>query len=71
MRLSEGDTFAYCPLLFGYASYAQDRFRPQRLAFSDMPALGTHGPLGSTLGGTGIAVSARGAAIDVAVDYAL
>lgn len=46
------------PFIYGYVSYAQDGFRPARLAFADLPVVGGAGPRGSALGGTGIAVSA-------------
>lgn len=49
---------ACAPLIFGYANYAADGFRARRILFADIPALGSHGPVGSVLGGTGIAVSA-------------
>ncbi|PAL21740.1 extracellular solute-binding protein [Sphingopyxis sp. GW247-27LB] len=48
---------AVVPLIYGYVSYAIAGFRPELVRFADIPALG-HGPSGSTLGGTGMAVSA-------------
>ncbi len=51
---------AVAPLIYGYVSYAMTGFRPGLVRFADIPALG-HGPRGSALGGTGIAVSAYGA----------
>ncbi len=50
---------ACVPYVYGYCSYARDGFRPRRLAFADIPSFGGEGPIGSTLGGTGLAVSAR------------
>ncbi len=61
---------ACAPLVYGYVSYAVDGFRPRRLAFADIPALGAGGPVGSALGGTGIAVSARSAQAKEAADFA-
>ena len=58
------------PLIYGYVSYALAGFRPVRLDFADMPVLGPRGPVGSALGGTGIAVSARSAQIEDATDFA-
>ena len=46
------------PFGYGYVSYARDGFRPHPLSFANIPPLGRHGPIGSALGGTGIAVSA-------------
>lgn len=48
---------AVAPLIYGYVSYAVAGFRPELVRFADIPELG-HGPRGSALGGTGIAVSA-------------
>jgi len=49
---------ACAPLVYGYASYARDGFRDVALRFADIPPAGKRGPEGSTLGGTGVAVSA-------------
>lgn len=51
---------AVAPLIYGYVSYAVTGFRPELVRFADIPVLG-HGPRGSALGGTGIAVSAYAA----------
>lgn len=58
------------PLIYGYVSYATAGFRPVRLGFADMPVLGEQGPVGSTLGGTGIAVSERSTHVEAATDFA-
>src|SRR5690606_16441942 len=67
---AEGSDIAVAPLLYGYVNYAIDGFRPNRLAFADMPVLGSAGPIGSALGGTGIAVSAYSENRDAAIDFA-
>ena len=59
------------PLIYGYVNYAWQDFRPARIAFADMPVFEGGAPLGSALGGTGIAVSARGAHQDEAQAFAL
>jgi multiple sugar transport system substrate-binding protein len=61
---------AVVPLIYGYVSYARDGFRPARIGFADIPAAGSDGPVGSALGGTGIAVSARSAQIEAAIAFA-
>ncbi len=61
---------ADAPLIYGYVNYALDGFRDRRLAFANIPAAGSHGVAGSALGGTGIAVSARSAHAEAAVDFA-
>ena len=63
-----GSLFVCAPLIYGYVNYAMNGFRVHRLSFADIPSVGASGPIGSALGGTGIAVSAftkhRAAAID-------
>lgn len=50
---------AVMPYGYGYVSYALSGFRPNKLVFTDIPdAPGGKRAVGSTLGGTGIAVSA-------------
>ena len=61
---------ACAPLIYGYASYALENFRPKRIRFADITAVGSNGPLGSALGGTGIAVSARSRNAPEALDFA-
>jgi multiple sugar transport system substrate-binding protein len=58
------------PYGYGYVSYAQQGFRPRALSFTNIPALSQHGPIGSTLGGTGIAISAFSQNPEAAIDYA-
>ncbi|WP_189644529.1 extracellular solute-binding protein [Mesorhizobium sp. M9A.F.Ca.ET.002.03.1.2] len=61
---------ACAPLIYGYVSYAIAGFRTNRLAFADIPVAGNAGPIGSALGGTGIAVSAFSKAKQAAIDFA-
>jgi multiple sugar transport system substrate-binding protein len=65
-----GATFACVPLIYGYVSYALADFRPNRIAFADIPTIGAGGPVGSALGGTGIAVSAQSRHPTAAIDFA-
>lgn len=58
------------PLGYGYVSYAREGFRPRRLSFTNIPEAGNRGPVGSALGGTGIAVSAFSSNPEAAIDYA-
>lgn len=69
--LSESRKLGLCPYVYLYAPYARDRYRANRIAFHDMPSLGDLGPLGSALGGTGIAVSSKTVEPDLCVEYAL
>ncbi|PAQ03068.1 extracellular solute-binding protein [Mesorhizobium mediterraneum] len=65
-----GSRIACAPLIYGYVSYAIAGFRTNRLAFADIPAAGNADPVGSALGGTGIAVSAFSKAKQAAIDFA-
>ena len=58
------------PFGYGYASYARAGFRDRTLTFADIPVAGSAGPVGSVLGGTGIAVSAYSQHREQALDYA-
>lgn len=70
-RMAEASSEIACaPLIYGYVNYAIAGFRPNRIAFADIPAAGSLGPVGSALGGTGIAVSAFSKAKDAAIDFA-
>lgn len=66
----EQKVFACIPYTYGYVSYAWDQFRASRLDFADIPCFGDQGPVGGTLGGTGIAVSARTKNAQAALDFA-
>ncbi|WNI34499.1 carbohydrate ABC transporter substrate-binding protein [Streptomyces sp. ITFR-6] len=56
-RIAEG-RLVYCPLVYGYVNYSRrDAGAPVR--FADVPRLLPGGPLGSVLGGTGLAVTRR------------
>lgn len=63
-------TVACAPLIYGYIGYGLDGFREKVLAFADIPVAGDDGPVGSAVGGTGIAVSARSAHSAEASDFA-
>ncbi|RFC68635.1 extracellular solute-binding protein [Mesorhizobium denitrificans] len=66
----EGSEIACSPLIYGYVSYALDGFRPNKLRFADIPVAAGSRPIGSALGGTGIAVSAFSEAKQAAIDFA-
>lgn len=56
-RMSTGDRIVYTPLVFGYCTYARDAV-PHRLSFAGPPSTGGR-PIGTVLGGVGIAISTR------------
>jgi multiple sugar transport system substrate-binding protein len=61
------DDLAFCPAVYCYATYAEND-HPHPLRFHDFP--GPNGPRGSTIGGTGLGVSAHSAAPEAALTYA-
>jgi multiple sugar transport system substrate-binding protein len=62
------DDLVYCPAVYCYATYAEaDNRRP--LAFANLPGLTRLSPRGSTIGGTGLGVSARTAHRKAACSY--
>lgn len=65
------DAPAYAPFGYGYTNYSRDGYCPYPLVFADAPGIDAADPRGTVLGGTGIAVSARCAHPEVAVDYAI
>jgi multiple sugar transport system substrate-binding protein len=63
------DLFAYCPAVYCYATYAEaDQRMPLR--FADLPGAAGPSPKGSTIGGTGLAISAHCSSPDAARAYA-
>ncbi len=68
--MTRTDDVAYCPFAYGYSNYARVGYGRRTLRFGDLPAFGTAGPLRSTLGGTGLAVSAHSPHREKALAYA-
>lgn len=59
-----------CPMLYGYVNYARVGFRRHRLLYEDLPEW--HGSVaGTTLGGTGLSVSAHSSHRDAAIRFSL
>ncbi|WP_199240930.1 ABC transporter substrate-binding protein [Naasia lichenicola] len=56
--MTAGDSIAYCPLIYGYVNYSSPAL-PRRVSFGQAPVAVSGGRIGSTIGGTGIAVSRR------------
>lgn len=52
------DDYWYCPFAYGYSNYARDGYALHRLTYADLVSMGTRGRLRSTIGGTGLAISA-------------
>ncbi|QKW10367.1 carbohydrate ABC transporter substrate-binding protein [Streptomyces sp. NA04227] len=56
--MTQDDTLAHCPLVYGYVNYASPGLE-RRVTFTDAPRLTPDGRPGSTLGGTGLALTRR------------
>jgi multiple sugar transport system substrate-binding protein len=66
--LATSDSAAYCPFAYAYSNYARDEFGPNRLAFGGLVSLNGR-RLRSTLGGTGLAISATCRDLPAALRY--
>jgi multiple sugar transport system substrate-binding protein len=70
-ELAQSGRYHLAPLVYLYKGYANEGYRSNRIHFTDMPVLGRNGPLGSALGGTGIAISANTAHPELCTEFAL
>ena len=68
--MSQTDEVSYAPLLYGYSNYSRPGFRDYVVRFTDIPSSGA-GPLGSNLGGAGLAVSSSSKHVERCADYAI
>ncbi|UQZ81781.1 Bacterial extracellular solute-binding protein [Paenibacillus konkukensis] len=68
--MSRTDEIGYCPFAYGYSNYAREGYSSKTLSFGDVVSFGAVGPLRTTLGGTGLAVSAFCSHKEEAVRYA-
>jgi multiple sugar transport system substrate-binding protein len=57
--MSSTDEIGCCPLIFGYVNYSQPGARRHAVRFTDAPSIVPSGRSGSTLGGTGLALSSK------------
>ena len=67
--MTSRDDYVYCPFAYGYSNYARPGYASTRLQFGDLVQIGSNGPGRSTLGGTGLAVSARCTHKQAALNY--
>lgn len=67
-RMSSSNDIAYCPLAFGYSNYARNGYRSKLVSFAPIPSSG-RGPIGATLGGAGVSISASCRLLDRALEY--
>ena len=62
------DQFAYSPFAYGYSNYSRNGYARKILKFHDMVSINEN-PLITTLGGTGLAISAQCQHKDIAAKY--
>lgn len=67
--MTQTDEIAYCPFAYGYSNYSRDGYARKVLHFHDMISLDGNSNMRSTLGGTGLAISANCANLAIAADY--
>ncbi|MFD0676313.1 MULTISPECIES: ABC transporter substrate-binding protein [unclassified Paenibacillus] len=68
--MAQQEHVAYCPFAYGYSNYGRAGYGKHRLSFGGLVAYKDNGPLRSTLGGTGLAVSASSKYKSEALGYA-
>jgi multiple sugar transport system substrate-binding protein len=65
------DDYWYCPFAYGYSNYSREGYARHRLTYADLVRIGEKGHrLRSTIGGTGLAVSAFSRHRDQALAFA-
>lgn len=67
--MSSTDEYWYCPFAYCYSNYSRKGFAPHVLCYSDVVTVNGI-KLKTTIGGTGLAVSAFSKQKDIAVDFA-
>lgn len=68
--MTQTDEFAYCPFAYGYSNYAKPNYARKVLKYTDTVSLEGTERLCTTLGGTGLAISAKSEHKEVAAEYA-
>lgn len=67
--MTQSDKYAYCPWAYGYSNYSRNGYARKLLHFHDMIDIKGFGKAISTLGGTGLAVSADTKELETAMQY--
>lgn len=67
--MTQTDKYAYCPWAYGYTNYSRKGYARKLLHFHDMVDIKGFGKAISTLGGTGLAVSAQSKELEAAMKY--
>jgi multiple sugar transport system substrate-binding protein len=68
-EMADGDRFAYCPFAYSYNNYSRRGYAAHLLTFHDTVRVAQGANFRSVLGGTGLAISTRTAALGVALDF--
>ena len=64
------DDYWYCPFAYGYSNYSRKGYARHLLTYTDLVGMGSRGRLRSTIGGTGLAVSAYSEHRELALPFA-
>jgi multiple sugar transport system substrate-binding protein len=69
--MTKTDKYFYCPFSYGYSNYSRAGYGKHLLHYTDIVRFKQHGRLKSTLGGTGLAISASTAHKQACLDFAV
>jgi multiple sugar transport system substrate-binding protein len=67
--MTKTDDYWYCPFAYGYSNYSREGYAKNILTYCDLPRMDGGGRLRSTIGGTGLAVSARTPHAETALQF--
>jgi multiple sugar transport system substrate-binding protein len=67
--MSTSDELLYCWHAYGYTNYSREGYAPSRVTFTDFVGPGSPAHAGTTLGGAGLAISARTRHLAIALEY--
>jgi len=67
--MSNSDDYWYCPFAYCYSNYARKGYAKNILTYRDLPMFENVGKLRSTIGGTGIAISANCQYSEIAIQF--
>lgn len=68
--MSSTDDYWYCPFAYCYSNYSRRGYAKHLLKYAGLVSFGVGGPLRSTIGGTGLAVSAASRNKALALEFA-
>ena len=68
--MTRTDDYWYCPFAYGYNNYSREGYAEKQLYYSDLVEFNKCGRLRSTIGGTGLAVSAFSKEKAIALQFA-